>query len=413
VARGETLWAIADQVYGAPWRWPEIHEANRATIADPNRIWPGQELAIPRAGVRAATSTDGDGREVHEVVRGETLWGIADGVYAAAWRWPEIYEANRDQVADPDLIRPGQRLVLPRGATALAAAAPATPGAEPSPAAAPLPARAADPQVAPSPEPFPVEPAPAASPEAATAPEPAPAPDAAPAPAPSPPPPAAEPAAPAAPDPTTREPSTPPRAHGPAAVAYSVRPGDIIETRFHTAAGKAVETVQGSRTVDRRGNVFYPFIGALQVAGLDATTIRTLLVERFGELYNEPVVTLNVKLSVNVTGMVRAPGRYTLDPTATVLDALSGAGGVGPDVAAEGQIAADASAVQLIRDGETTLLDLRPGVSGEAVGVTIQSGDWIHVPPMRRSALRDDIQFWGSVMSLVTSVAAAVLVIAR
>lgn len=58
------------------------------------------------------------------VVPGDTLWdlareslpGDADAADVVA-RWQEIYAANRDVVgADPDLIRPGMRLLLPERA---------------------------------------------------------------------------------------------------------------------------------------------------------------------------------------------------------------------------------------------------------------------------------------------------------
>ncbi|GAA1131693.1 LysM peptidoglycan-binding domain-containing protein [Nocardioides aquiterrae] len=45
---------------------------------------------------------------------GESLWSIADEHLGAGDRWPEIYALNRSVVgADPDLIRPAQRLRLP------------------------------------------------------------------------------------------------------------------------------------------------------------------------------------------------------------------------------------------------------------------------------------------------------------
>jgi hypothetical protein len=48
------------------------------------------------------------------VVKGDTLWDIAQAVYGDATRWPEIYAANTDVVgADPDLIFPGQVLRIP------------------------------------------------------------------------------------------------------------------------------------------------------------------------------------------------------------------------------------------------------------------------------------------------------------
>lgn len=50
VKRGETLPQIAAQsdVYGDALLWPLIYRANRDQIRDPQRIWPGQVLRIPR-----------------------------------------------------------------------------------------------------------------------------------------------------------------------------------------------------------------------------------------------------------------------------------------------------------------------------------------------------------------------------
>ena len=52
----------------------------------------------------------------HTVVKGECLWKIAgyEDVYGDPFQWPLIYEANRDQIKDPDLIYPGQVFTIPR-----------------------------------------------------------------------------------------------------------------------------------------------------------------------------------------------------------------------------------------------------------------------------------------------------------
>lgn len=52
-------------------------------------------------------------REAHEVVEGNTLWDLAGYFYDDPWKWPRIYEANRDRIDDPDLIHPGQVLRIP------------------------------------------------------------------------------------------------------------------------------------------------------------------------------------------------------------------------------------------------------------------------------------------------------------
>jgi len=50
------------------------------------------------------------------VQRGDYLWRIAgmDKIYQASKFWPLIYDANRNQIDDPDLIYPGQDLTIPR-----------------------------------------------------------------------------------------------------------------------------------------------------------------------------------------------------------------------------------------------------------------------------------------------------------
>lgn len=51
----------------------------------------------------------------YTVVQGDTLWDIADKFLDQPWQWPQLWHAN-PQVADPDLIYPGDSLVLGYGA---------------------------------------------------------------------------------------------------------------------------------------------------------------------------------------------------------------------------------------------------------------------------------------------------------
>jgi nucleoid-associated protein YgaU len=52
---------------------------------------------------------------LREVQPGDTLFGIAATVYGNGNLFPRIFEANRNQIADPDLIFPGQTLRIPQG----------------------------------------------------------------------------------------------------------------------------------------------------------------------------------------------------------------------------------------------------------------------------------------------------------
>jgi nucleoid-associated protein YgaU len=45
---------------------------------------------------------------------GFTLWGIAKSTYGDGIAYVKVFEANRDQIRNPDLIYPGQVFALPQ-----------------------------------------------------------------------------------------------------------------------------------------------------------------------------------------------------------------------------------------------------------------------------------------------------------
>lgn len=60
-----------------------------------------------------ARETLASGQQVYKVKPGDTLSGIARDRLGNMRRWPEIWEANRGRIADPNLIDIGWELVLP------------------------------------------------------------------------------------------------------------------------------------------------------------------------------------------------------------------------------------------------------------------------------------------------------------
>ena len=107
VERGDDLWSLAERFYGAGRDWRKIAAANPDLLTGgPDRLEPGWRLLIPD--VEESPS----GRSV-VVEPGDSLSSIALRLWSDADRWPEVYEANRFQLDDPDELPVGLTLVLP------------------------------------------------------------------------------------------------------------------------------------------------------------------------------------------------------------------------------------------------------------------------------------------------------------
>lgn len=50
--------------------------------------------------------------DTYSVKRGDTLWDISSIFLTSPWRWPELWGMNKEQIANPHLIYPGQMLRL-------------------------------------------------------------------------------------------------------------------------------------------------------------------------------------------------------------------------------------------------------------------------------------------------------------
>ena len=88
-----------------------------ATAAVKDELWSTYEKLDPE--MRSAdvvmniTVADGGGggEQTYEVKSGDSLSKIAKNYPGVSWK--DIFEANKDQIKDPNLIYPGQKLKIP------------------------------------------------------------------------------------------------------------------------------------------------------------------------------------------------------------------------------------------------------------------------------------------------------------
>ncbi len=134
---GDSTWRIAQAFYGNGQLYTLIEAANNL----PSDAWlsVGQELLIPDADTfqpdqmsspsfeltkpqaqlvqndqNATAPMAEPGRQFHYTVeRNDSLWFIALKHLGNGQRWVEIYSHNKTQIANPDLIYPGQVLIVP------------------------------------------------------------------------------------------------------------------------------------------------------------------------------------------------------------------------------------------------------------------------------------------------------------
>ena len=167
-------------------------------------------------------------------------------------------------------------------------------------------------------------------------------------------------------------------------------------------------------TVDRNGEIDFPVLGKIYVAGKTRTQIAEYIKEELvrDNLVKDPVVTVEfMNLCVAVLGEVNTPGRYAIErDRTTILDVLSQAGDL--------TIYGNRTNVMVMRkEGDTQRiysLDLTSGSNiYSSPAYYVQQNDVVYVEPNSVRARQSTVNgnnvrstaFWISLASLLTSVA--------
>ena len=123
---GQTVRVLADgEMIGqttadADGRWtleagarfgPGLYDLQVDMVDADGRVTAVIALPFERASTEQALAARAEGRVV--VQPGNSLWRIARRLYGDGFQYTVIYQANRDQIRDPDLIYPGQVFAAP------------------------------------------------------------------------------------------------------------------------------------------------------------------------------------------------------------------------------------------------------------------------------------------------------------
>ncbi len=107
---------------------------------------------------------------------------------------------------------------------------------------------------------------------------------------------------------------------------YVLGPGDELGVELYGQVNQ-----QGRYTVSRTGDIAYPGVGTLHVAGLRYDQLSGFLTRELGRVYRNFQLNVNLgqlrSIQVFVVGEARRPGAYTVSSLSTLLNALFASGG--------------------------------------------------------------------------------------
>ena len=115
----------------------------------------------------------------------------------------------------------------------------------------------------------------------------------------------------------------------PVSADYVIGPGDELRIQLYGQVNQ-----QGAFTVDRTGDIAFPTVGSIHVAGVRYDQLSGFIKSQLGRVYRNFDVSVNLgqlrSIQVYVTGNARRPGAYTVSSLSTLLNAVFASGGPQP-----------------------------------------------------------------------------------
>ena len=74
----------------------------------------GVAALVQPAAAAAPVELAANAPDSYVVKKGDTLWDISGKFLRRPWRWPEVWQMNKDEIRNPHLIYPGQVIMLDR-----------------------------------------------------------------------------------------------------------------------------------------------------------------------------------------------------------------------------------------------------------------------------------------------------------
>jgi protein involved in polysaccharide export with SLBB domain len=178
---------------------------------------------------------------------------------------------------------------------------------------------------------------------------------------------------------------------------YTLRAGDIVRLRIWREPD-----LSGDFPVDEFGRVNLPLVGTYRVANETRESLHEKLVAAFRASVQNLSMDVIFLRRIPVTGAVRTPGLYPVDPTMTVADAVALAGGSTRE--------AERTTIALMRSGKVIRKELDPATPVSLLETN--PGDQLYVPPATGYFERNPWALTTIVQSAVT-LAVAILTISR